>query len=380
VQSIAFDKNLTLPVEQVLLSDFGPDLLENNDLVIFDALQRVTPEVQLAINVCAHHQSLASLFVITHSLLGSKNFDLLSLCHRVFLFVGSSANTRLTKYILDHFYADPEVKDYLKTVLNFCSSQNEVLALELSPIGHTPPIVLAFSHFSRLISANDEDANNSSTGSDTVNPTSYCFLYPTPHFGDTFVQRFARPEQAPALPATSATMSIAFLHTDAANKMPANTLIALPAQFVMAQNREAAAATAEGGPSTSASGCADRLTWESTLEDIEDNIESFFPIKRWKVCKNLAKEILSNSKFCITRDGKYFHQEGKPQTKVNLVSFLGVVTRKAGPNEKTLKPEWKMYHQHMRELLNTGTPKELFVNSLFLNKKTLIGSRNKRQK
>lgn len=350
VNSISFSQDLDVPVEQVLLSDFAPDQLEDNDLVIIDDLQHLTPEVKVTISVCAHHQSLASLFVITHSLLGSKNFELLSLCHRIFLFLGSTANHRLTNFILDRFHADPEVRKYLKSVLNFCSGENEILALELSPVGHTPPILLAFSHILHL--------QDSVRGQGT---TDYCFLYPTPFFGTKYAQRFASPSSRPVTLTTPSTMSIAFLHSDGTQHLPANTLIALPVEFVMDQT------AASAGPSTEgASECADKLTWETTLEDIEDNIESYFPIKRWKLCKNLAKEILSNPRFCITKDGKYFHLVDKPSSKANLISFLGLATRKPGPNEKTKKPEWQVYSQHIRELLQAGTPRELFVNGLLL--------------
>jgi hypothetical protein len=363
VKSIVFDADLDVPVVQVLLTDFVPDHLEDNDLVIIDDLQHLTPEVKLTISVCAHHQSLAALFVVTHSLLGSKNFELLSLCHRIFLFLGSTANNRLTAFILDRFYSDPSVKTYLKTVLNFCASENEILALELSPVGHSPQVVLAFSHLWHL--------KQQQPGRPT-----FCLLYPSPHFGEKFAQRFASPSRAPILPDTTATMSISFLHSDSSSKLPANTLIALPAQFVIDQN------IASGGSGSSSSNggsedsdkkaheCADRDAWEATLEDIEENIESFFPMKRWKVCKNLAKEILSNPNFCITNDGgKYFHLKDKANTKVNMLSFLGLVTRKAGPTEKTFKPEWKMYAPHIRQLLNNGAPKELFVNRLLLQER-----------
>jgi hypothetical protein len=345
VQSIDFDPDLDLPVEQTLLSDFVPDHLEDNDLVIIDDLQHVTPEVKLTISVCAHHQSLASLFVITHSLLGSPQFGLLSLSHRVFLFLGSTANKRLTNYILDHFYTDPEVKGYLKTVLNFCSHQNQVLALELSPVGggvRAPQAICAFSHLAQL-TATEADKR-------------YCFLYPLPHFGETFVNRF----QAEPPVTTTANMSVTFLNET--RDLPANTLIALPAQFVSEQQQQ------RDVGSTDHDACADRTMWETTLQDIEDNIESYFPIKKWKVCKNLAKEILSNSGFCITQDGKYMHLVDKPHnTKVNLISFIGLATRKAGPTEHVLKkPEWHMYSPHIQTLLAHGTPRELFVNTLLL--------------
>lgn len=338
VQSIDFDPDLDLPVEQTLLSDFVPDHLEDNDLVIIDDLQHVTPEVKLTISVCAHHQSLASLFVITHSLLGSPQFGLLSLSHRVFLFLGSTANKRLTNYILDHFYTDPEVKGYLKTVLNFCSQQNQVLALELSPVGggRGPQAICAFSHLTQLVSADKK----------------YCYLYPLPHFGETFVNRF---QAEPPV-----TMSVTFLTEPTTRDLPANTLIALPAQFVSEQQQRDVTTTHDD--------CADRTMWETTLQDIEDNIESYFPIKKWKVCKNLAKEILSNSAFCITQDGKYMHLVDKPHnTKVNLISFIGLATRKAGPTEHVLKkPEWQVYSPHIQTLLAHGTPRELFVNTLLL--------------
>jgi hypothetical protein len=339
VRSISFDPDLDVPVEQVLLSDFVIDHLEDNDLVVIDDLQHITPEVKLAISVCAHHQGLASLFVVTHSLLGSSNFELLKLCHRVFVFLGSVANKQLTKYIFDRYYSDPEIKNYLGQVLNFCSKENQVLAIELSPIGHTPQTVLAFSHLSRLISDN------------------YCLLYPWPHYGQTFSRRF----QTRAPVRLAPDMSVNFVEGESVENLPDNTLVALPSRFLVQQ----IASTSTGAGTEE---CADRQTWETTLEDIEDNIESFFPVKRWKLCKNMAKEILSNPKFCVTRDGKHVHLIGRPNTKVNLMSFIGLATRKAGPTENTRKPEWNAFLPHVQQLLAYGTPREMFVNSLLLNK------------
>lgn len=364
VKSISFDENLDVPVEQVVLSDFLSDHLRDNDLVIIDDLQFITPEVKLAISVCAHHQSLASLFVVTHTLLGTKNFELLSLCHRVFLFLGSTANHRLTTYILDRFFGDPITKTYLKTVLNFCANENEVLGLELSPIGHTPQIISAFSHLKYLTSGKQEAKEGR-----------YCFLYPSPHFGERFRSRFSDPSQSPVILKSNKaeSMSVAFVHSDSTRNLPPNTLIALPAQFLADQIK-----TDGGGQPSGA--CADRAEWETMLEDVEDNIESFFPLKRWKVSKNLAKEILGNRNFCITKDGKSFHLVDKPNTKVNLLSFLGLVTRRAGPNEKMKKPEWAIYNPHIRELLEGGTPRELFINTLLLRKSTDKGKRQRSNK
>jgi len=229
VKSIGFDPNLDVPVEQVLLCDFVIDHLEDNDLVIIDDLQNITPEVKVAISVCAHHQGLASLFVVTHSLLGSSNFELLRLCHRIFVFLGSVANKQLTKYLFDYYYADPEVKNYLKQVLNFCARENQVLAIELSPIGHTPQIVLAFSHLTNLVSGK------------------YCLLYPWPHFGQTFSQRF-RTNPPVAL---AENMSVNFVQGESVENLPDNTLVALPSQFLVSQM----AASSTGAETEQ---CADR--------------------------------------------------------------------------------------------------------------------------
>lgn len=354
VKSIAFDEELDVPVEQVLLSDFIPDHLVDNDLVIIDDLQYITPDVKMAISVCAHHQSLASLFVITHALLGTKNFELLSLCHRVLMFLGSTANHRLTGYILDRFFTDPDKKAYLKSVLNFCSNENEILALELSPVGHTPQILVAFSHLQQLIPDHDEKKAR------------YCFAYPTPYFGEKFGQRFVQAHRSPVVLRSDKknTMSVAFVHSDSTRNLPAHTLIALPAQFVVDQIN-----TLEDRPkSTSATECADREAWDTMLHDVEDNIQDYFPLKRWKVCKNLAKEILTNSKFCITKDGKSIHLVDQPSnSKVNLISFIGLVTRRAGPGEKP-KKEWSIYTPLIRQLIRDKTPKELFVNKVLLEK------------
>lgn len=404
VNAINFSETLDVPVEQVLLSDFNPDQLEYNDLVIIDDLQHLTPEVKLTISVCAHHTSLASLFVVTHSLLGSSNFELLSLCHRIFLFLGSTANNRLTSFILDRFFTDPEVKAYLKTVLNFCSGQNEVLALELSPVGLSPPqMILAFSHLSQLhpSSQRERTAPNDRNTEDvvedhskkekTVEKRGFCLLYPSPHFGEKFAGRFpagssAKNKRGSAIPPVlvdteqkeDGIMSINFINSDSTRNLPPNTLIALPAHFVIDQVASASA------PKADETECADRESWETTMENIEDNIESYFPLKRWKICKNLAREILSNPKFCITRDGKHVHLvEKHSTTKVNLLSFVGLATRKAGPSEKSKKDEWAVYMPHIRQLLASGTPKELFANTLLLkqqhNTDKKMGRRRRRK-
>ena len=143
---------------QVPLKDFDPEQLKENDLVVIDDLQALTDVVRLTISVCAHHYNLASLFIITHSLLGNRNnFELLSLCHRIFLFLKGTANARLFKYLNGNFYQDPDIQQALRDIVPFCQRNNQVLGLELNPLASnstdTKKInVLGFSHLPSLVS------------------------------------------------------------------------------------------------------------------------------------------------------------------------------------------------------------------------------------
>ena len=101
-------------VEHVTLAEFSPDELRAGDLVVIDDVQKVTDAIRMSISVCAHHYDLVSLFIVTHSILGHVHFELLNLVHRAILFMKSTSNIRLSKYIGAHFYPDPE----LKAVLN----------------------------------------------------------------------------------------------------------------------------------------------------------------------------------------------------------------------------------------------------------------------
>ena len=212
---------------------------------------------------------------------------------------------------------------------------------------------MAFSHLQHLL--RDD--------TDTESKREHIVYSIPPHFGNKFASRFLVTEEAPVLVRTE-NMSVAFVASESIQNLPLNTLIDLQVQFV---THQISSNQTDSSGKLKSKDCTNRQDWETTLDDIEDNIESFFPLKKWKICKNLAREILSNPNFCITKDGKSFHLMKKPRnSKVNLLSFLGLATRKPGPMEKTKKPEWNVYNLHIRELVNNGTPKELFVNTLLL--------------
>ena len=105
------------PVEHYLLSEFYTEILQSNDILVFEDLQSLTPNLRLVITAITHHCNLSSVFIVTHSLLGSSQFELLSLVHKIILFCQSGAVTRLALYIIRTFFVDAELKLLLKSIL-----------------------------------------------------------------------------------------------------------------------------------------------------------------------------------------------------------------------------------------------------------------------
>lgn len=323
-------------VEQIPLSEFVPYNLEANDLVVIDDLQIVTPAIRETITVGAHHYNLVSLFVITHDLVGNANFELVRKCHRLFLFMSANANTRQINHIINYFYHDIEIKKYLKTVASFCQQEREVLALELNPItssssssSQNSQVILALSHIGCLLTKG------------------YYLLYPFPHWGQTYTAQIG------------ANYSVQGIELPPTANMPESTLVAVPVSAVV--KAKAAAAAAKTEPK-----CMDKVQWEETNREIEENIESYFPPQKWQKIKNLAKEILRNKQFCVKTDGKTFHLVNKPKTEVSLIDFLAVATRRAAPMEQERDPTWRVFAMHVDTLLKNNAPKDLFKNKLLM--------------
>jgi len=320
VQPLVFSEYLDIAVDQIPLSEFSPQLLEPNDLVVIDDLQFVTAPIKETFNVGAHHYNLVSLFLITHDVVGGPNFELLRKCHRVFFFMSASANVRQVLYIIRDFYFDQDIKNYLNKVAGFCEREKEVLALELSPIINSNSkdirVVLAFSHISLLLSKG------------------YFFLYPYPYWGEKYSTQFSHLASVKTMDSFQVPEHV----------VPHPTLVAVPiSEIILAKT--------SGGEAKKEVKCSEKKQWEDTIQEIEDNIESYFPPPRWQKIKNLAKEILRNTEFCVKTDGKTFHLKERPRTEVSMIDFLAVATRRAGPMEQQRDPTWKVYALHVDTLL-----------------------------
>jgi hypothetical protein len=335
VQPLTFDSKLDVHVEQIPLSEYVPDILLPHDLVVIDDLQTETSAIQHTISVSAHHYNLVALFVITHNLLGNPNFELVRRCHRLFLFMNATTNTSQAIYFINHFYQDPEIKKYLKTVVAFCEREKEILALELNRLASQAKhlqVILAFSHLGQLVDKG------------------FFYLYPYPHWGNKYSLDIGN----------TVAMDIDEDHNQPSS-FPDPTLVAVPVSAIVRTKRP----NAEKKEAI----CSERKQWEETIREIEENIESYFPPPRWQKVKNLAKEILRNPDFCVKTDGKTFHLKDRPRTVVSMIDFLAVATRRAGPMERDRDPIWKNYGMHVETLLRNNAPKDLFKNKLLMPKK-----------
>ena len=314
-----------LNVEQFPLSQFDPDQLLEHDLVIIDDLQALTESIRLTISVCAHHYNLASLFIITHSLLdNTKNFELLTLCHRVFLFLKGTAGVRLLKRLKVRFFQDPEVQQVLESIVPYCQRKNQVLGLELNPLATVEDNlgIIGFSHLTSL-------------------PTlGYCIIYARPQTTMDYT------EDTHHLRVDS-ELAQDFDEPD----LPSFALVAVSAKSILASK-----------PVQSTPHCSEAQQWNETLEEIETLIENYFKPNRWTDCKNLAREILRFPDYCIYTDGRYFHRVDKPKNKISLLDFLGDVTRRISDKEKPKTKLWHQFKPYVKDLRAKGVHSKLFKN------------------
>ena len=252
------------------------------------------------------------------------------------------------------------MKNYLKTVVGYCQSEREVLALELNPLASNPrnQVILAFSHLSKLVDKG------------------FFLVYPYPHWGNLYIKEFIHSIDISKMNfinnSSSSSKSIAnetfpFMDDVAGGgtvvNLPQPTLVVVPASAVVQAKKNF-----DGGPRKDVK-CVEKTQWNETIREIEENIESYFPANKWQRIKNLAKEIMRNPMFCVKTDGKTFHIKERPRTEVSLIDFLAIATRRAGPMERERDPTWKLYSMHVETLLKNNAPKDLFKNKVLIPKR-----------
>ena len=321
--------------EQITLEEFDPSRLEENDLVIFEDLQVLTKDIRDTINLYAHHSHLASVFLVTHSLLGnSELFSLIGICHRVLFFLRAVRTGRQAYYVATSFFQDEETRRYLKKIFGFVERQKNILLLEINPLASQPVQHLALSHLSQLTEG-------------------YCLVYP--HLGNLseFQEKYP-----PAK--VQRGMADAF-RFGPETTFPPNTYVAVPAESLLAQKKAGPEEEESEGP------CAEREDWNEAVARIEEMVEHYVKANKLFQAKNLLREILSRPDFCITRDGRSFHLKRTPRAKASLLDYLTLATRRAGPMEQVLSPDWQVYADVTKYLLDRGAPRSLFSNKLLMS-------------
>ena len=337
--------------------------LQEGDVVIVDDLEEFNNQTRDLVNKYANHLNLGHVFVVTHAILNQKNFGLLNFVHRVLLFLQSNAVTRLSSYIEQTFFKDPEKKNFIKQIIGVCERQKQPLLLELSSLpSQIAPLHVACSHLLNL----------------TDRTCSFAVVYSHPSDLQMY-QNFALSagEEGGNLGGVSPEELRGLLDTE---KLPLpKNLIEGSFLLLNAEGMSRLKAAGEkkkessslAAPDTASSGdtCLDlEKEWNSTVAEMELKIENYIPSNRWLTSKNLLREILSNPEICVLPDRKQIMLKNNVQVKVPLLDFIQEATRKEFPSEhfhqKRNSKEFQMYRMFVKLLLDSFAPKLLFKNKL----------------
>jgi len=346
-------------VEQYVWDTFDSATLREGDVVLVDDLQVITPRVRELITALTHHCFLGHLFVICHGVLGTRMYELLSYVHRVCLFTASTAVVRLGLYIIQRFYVDAELKEFLKIVIGICERQQEVLILEINNLpGNVQPYHVALSHLTKL--RNPE--------------ASFAMAYSYPSRSGLY-EKLAREKR---IARVTSTLLEALPPKE---YLPRGSFLILNPSNVQELRDAAAEETVAGSVAeemgrdgdASDEDCLEKQTaeWEDAVAELETRIEDFVDPKggKWLLAKNLLKEILRNSNICILENRKEMMLHNRESTRVSVLDFVTNAIRRSGPNERETRgntAEFRLYRTYVESLLRNLCPRSLFKNKLLL--------------
>lgn len=334
--------------------DFDVGDLEEGDVLLIDDLQYLTDRVREIVNAVTHHLALGHCFLVTHSVLGSRQYELLNLVHRIALFCSSTSVANLAGYVLSTRILDSDLKSRLKEALGAAQRSREVLVLELSALPETAqPYHVACSHLLRL----------------TDPKSGFAVVYPHPSRIEMYeadadslekVELREPAETSASLPGPSEFVTGSFL-------------ILRPEQVAEIKRKKKDAKkreeTDDGVDEDGECLDLDEKRWNSTVLQMEADIENFLPSKQWLPGKSLLYEILHNPQMCLLQDGRRIKLHDRPGVVTSLIDYLTTATRRNAPNEKRAKGqtlEYKTFRQITAALLDEHAPKTLFKNLLVL--------------
>ena len=341
--------------------EFGLDLLQPGDVVIVDDLQEVTPLLRALITTAVHHRDLAHLFVVTHTLLKTPKYELLSYAHRIALLMRCSTVSTLGLFIVQRFFRDSELKEYLKRILGAAERQKTVLLLQLNSLASTSePYHIALSH---LEERTDKEFGFSIAYSHPYHQAAY-----QKRSSNTQISRLTRQ----GLLAAKKKMP------KAADMVQGSFLVLNPECVEKIRSMEMPSEE-DNVEKDDIPACLDKELWNQTVLNLEADIENFVPSKKWMRAKNLLSEILRNPDICILEDQRRMRLKSQGAV-VSVLDFILTASRREGPNERhSNAPEYKVYRQFVNSLLERHAPRMLFANKLVLPHTTFKGGRPRKQ-
>ena len=256
----------------------------------------------------------------------------------------SAAVARLALYIVRHFFVDPHLKTYLKSILAVAESQQAIIHLEINPIAGTASSHhLVLSHLLEL-----------------TRPQGFCLLYP--HLNN--MTAYQQQEHHSSQDVESLDSSV--LESVPDNLHP-DSFILLNAKTVAQWKSEK---TAADGSQLKES-CAQHIgeqEWIQTCHALEYLIHDIVPSKNLFKAKSLVKELLKNPEFCLDLSGRTMHLIHRPRVMFSVLDYILLATRQSGPNEmaKINDAQYKLYRIVTKMLLKKNTPTQLIKNKVLL--------------
>lgn len=311
-----------LPIVTLAFEEFIhlESLLRPHDIVIIDDVLCITEEIDYLAKVGAHHFP-ARVFIITQSCLGDKLYKLLARTHNIVLNFNSNTTNKLVQHLLHSFFISKDTKTYLRNIFSKAEERKTTCVLKLNSISSDPyhSWCLAFDNIQQLFAKQIKLQKTSST--------TFCIFYPEISFVDDL--------------------------KNMSSGLDDRAFYLVPAHLYQK-------------PITNEdTQCIDaKKQWNLITEQMNTEIELYFPFKVWQKAKNLAREVLRNKHLCISADVRTISVKHKSAKRIGFIDFLQAALKRLGPNENVDK--YKQFTPIVHALLKNRMPQSFIVNKAML--------------
>ena len=344
------------------------DQLEEADVVVLDDLSVFNAPARKLVTQLAHHLDLAHVFLVTHSLLQQKTYEILNFVHCVLCFMQCSSVVRLCSYIVQTFYKDVELREFIKKIVAVSEREKTTLLLEINSLSvDRGPRHVALSHLLSLLPPTKEPGSDLSPRDAPL----FAVAYPYP-MERNFYDLLEGGESVASLSPPGCSFS----------QLPQNLIegsfVVLSAKSVGEwRDSEASASASVTTPCPVSDTClplSEEDEWNKTTNAIESRIENYLPPVKWLAAKNLLRELLSNPDICILQDRKNMLIYNNHKLKVSILDFILEATKKNFPVSKdrhrgavrNLSADFQVYRTYVKSLLSHSCPRMIFKNKLLL--------------